>query len=89
MKRLITLAALAALAACTKPAIRTEDGGAADRTVELMAVAPDGTHLWRFDTGDRYVYFASSGAGWTENCGKNCRRDVQVPTADPLQAVQP
>lgn len=94
MPKKLALALIMALplAACEAPVkpISTEDGGANDRTVDLMAVAPDGTHLWRFNTGGRPVYFASTGAQWEERCGKRCRRDVQVPTAmpsDPLEAA--
>lgn len=87
MRLALALVGFAALAGCGKPPINTQDGGAPGRSVDLMAVAPDGTNLWRFDAGSRDVYFASSGAQWTESCGKNCRRDVHVPTADPLEAA--
>lgn len=88
MRKLIILAALG-LAACGRAPISSEEGGAPDRTVELMAEAPDGTKLWRYDPGkgSRYVYFASTGTSQTQGCGKNCTRTVTVPTAtDPLEA---
>lgn len=84
---LLAASAAVALTGCESAPIRREAGGAPDRNVDLMAVAPDGTQLWRFNDSGRTVYFASSGAQWTRHCGKNCSRKVQVPTADPLQAA--
>jgi hypothetical protein len=60
-----------------------------DRPVRLVATAPDGTQLWHVYDWDNHenVYFASTGAQWEVRCGKHCRRDVRVPTADPLEAA--
>lgn len=90
----LAVVALLALVACQRtPAISTSDGGRTDNaSVSLMAIAPDGTHLWRFNNpGGRDVYFASTGTQQTVNCGKNCTREETVPTAsDPLsETVQP
>ena len=45
--------------------------------VRLVAIAPDGTHLW---VAGGSVYFASSGAQWSHPCGKGCTRTEIVPT---------
>lgn len=83
----LIIASALALSGCQREGLSRENAGADGRTVELMAEAPDGTKLWRFDAGSRYVYFASTGAEWREHCGKNCNRTVEVPTAtDPLEA---
>jgi streptogramin lyase len=89
MKLRTMIAALAALAlvGCEAPIAR-ESGGAPGRTVDLIAVTPDGTKLWRVYTlPTGFVYFASSGTNWNSDCGKNCTENMQVPTADPLEAV--
>lgn len=83
-KMTITIAISLLLAGCVQEPIRTENGGAADRTVDLVAVAPDGTHLWRYDPGggfENYVYFASRGSSRAVGCGKNCTRVETVSTA--------
>lgn len=70
------------LAACKAAPIETASAGADGRTVELIATAPDGTKLWRFEDGSkRTVYFASSGTQHDESCGKGCTRSVTVPTS--------
>lgn len=84
MNRLWIVAMAAALGACSRDPLATEQAGMDGRTVQLMAEAPDGTKLWRFDAGVRYVYFSSAGTSTTVSCGKNCRREEQVPAAVPL-----
>ena len=83
MKKIVIAVALA-LTACGAPPLETLDGGRSDGNgVSLMAVAPDGTHLWRFENGsNRDVYFASSGTQRTVGCGKSCARAEIVPTAE-------
>lgn len=85
MKALIVAACALALTACAaETPIEAYDGGGNDgRTVDLMAIAPDGTKLWRFGgKGLRHpVYFASSGTSQVVNCGKNCVKNTQVATA--------
>lgn len=86
-KRIIVLGLALAVAACGRGPIEVADGGGEDgRTVELIAVAPDGTHLWRYrDSGLRNVYFASTGTQSRVNCGKNCWRSETVGTTEDNQ----
>lgn len=77
MKKTALLLAFLALAACSK----LPDSEIPRDKIVRVATAPDGTVLWGVHTGNRDVYFASSGTQTTESCGKNCTRSVQVPTA--------
>lgn len=81
MKRIVLIATILALAACDVPKTAQPDARKKmyEGEVALFAVAPDGTKLWGAYVNGRDVYFSSTGASWVENCGKNCRRDVQVP----------
>lgn len=89
MRRLLMLAPLALLAACSV-STNTSEPGANDKIysgeVALVAEAPDGTKLWGVEPrrGGRVVYFASAGTARTVGCGKNCTRLETVPTGDPL-----
>jgi hypothetical protein len=77
MKKIAILLPLVALVACS----RLPDSEIPRDKVVRVATAPDGTVLWGVRTGNRDVYFASSGTRTTQSCGKNCTRSVEVPTA--------
>lgn len=86
MKRFVAVALLA-LAACDGSPPQTGRAPDDPQVVEqgqyvvLIAVAPDGTKLWRYNGPgtSRYVFFSAAGTSTTERCGKNCSRAVQVP----------
>ena len=48
------------------------------REVFLVAVAPDGTNLWKTKVNGYSVFFSSSGTNYTIHEGKTTR-DIQVP----------
>ncbi len=77
MRRALVFAALLGLAACDR-AQPVEQANGSPNEVFLVAIAPDGTHLWRTGGG---VYFASSGTQRTVSCGKSCTRQERVATA--------
>jgi hypothetical protein len=84
--RLIGLAVLLAVTACTMP--NSAEPGASeviDRGgVAKIAEAPDGTILWGVRSRGGYVYFSSSGTTYSEGCGKNCTRVVEIPNSVPI-----
>ena len=72
------------LAACEPP--KTAEPHASEKLsggeVVQIALAPDGTVLWKVRDGSREVYFASSGAQWQSSCGKGCSRTNTVPSVE-------
>lgn len=85
----IAILALLALAGCsvqTRTGEPDADAKLNSGGVALAATAPDGTQLWVVEVGGRRVFFASSGAHWTErrSCGKSCTttKHFDVPMAD-------
>lgn len=87
MMRAIAMALPVLASACAMPQTAEPDAGRklSGGQVAKVAEAPDGTVLWAVDAGTRRVYFSSGGgAQWTEGCGKNCTRTVDVPGAVPF-----
>lgn len=88
MKKAILVLALLSMTACNEPHNQSEAN--ANMETEsckpmLVAVADDGTRLWKLASGcrnntSRRPVFFSSGGGTqtehTEHCGKNCTRHV-------------
>lgn len=74
----VVAAAVLALVGCNKPAETTARAGL-DFTVDRL-FTHDGCTVYRFIDGASYRYFTncSGSAQWSESCGKNCSRDVQV-----------
>lgn len=83
--RILAIAALALLGACDKPAMQTERTDNPNISTELL-FNQNGYLVYRFYDGGRAHYFVipegTVTSTYTENCGKNCRRDVteEVPT---------
>lgn len=81
-KIMLSLAALAMVAGCEKPAESVAHAGAGF-TVERL-FTHDGCTVYRFrDTYHRYFtrcdgVTAQSTTTWQESCGKNCTRPVEV-----------
>ncbi len=79
---LIIIVACVFLAGCGKPS-NTAERAIQERLdagdVALVAIAPDGTHLWAVYDRGRTVYFAASAAQWTERHGKTSET-IQVPS---------
>lgn len=85
MKRLIALMVLMTLAACERPAESTAPTTNNEYNVERLFTT-DGCTVYRFHDNFTRYYFVKCDAGqhgtqWQENCGKNCNRSVEVPTA--------
>lgn len=86
MKRaIIALVVLAALSGCErKPAEASATAGVGFVVERLFT--HDGCTVYRFvDVYTRYFTkcdgAATSHMGWSESCGKNCTRPVEIPTA--------
>ena len=81
-KIMLSLAALAMVAGCEKPAESVAHTGAGF-TVERL-FTHDGCTVYRFsDSSKRYFtrcdgIAAQSTTTWQESCGKNCTRPVEV-----------
>lgn len=84
----IALALLTALTGCHKPAESSSSAGIEFRVDKLFT--HDGCTVYRFnDSGYRYFAkcegAATSRMEWSESCGKNCTRPVDVPTSYALK----
>ena len=82
-KIMLSLAALAMVAGCDKPAESVVRTGAGF-TVERL-FTHEGCTVFRFEDGGSSRYFtrcdgiaAQSTTTWQESCGKNCTRHVEV-----------
>ena len=82
-KIMLSLAALALVAGCDKPAESVVRTGAGF-TVERL-FTHEGCTVFRFEDGGSSRYFtrcdgvtAQSTTTWQESCGKNCTRPVEV-----------
>ena len=82
-KIMLSLAALAMVAGCNKPAesVAHTEGGF---TVERL-FTHEGCAVFRFEDGGRNRYFtrcdgiaAQSTTTWQESCGKSCTREIEV-----------
>ncbi len=86
-KIMLSLAALAMVAGCEKPAESVAHTGAGF-TVERL-FTHDGCTVYRFrDPNHRYFtrcdgVTAQSTTTWQESCGKNCTRPVEVSGSKP------
>jgi hypothetical protein len=77
------LIALLLLASCAKDPVAT--GRTDNPEIDVGTLFDhEGCRVYRFHDGDRSVYYAkcyaSSETAWSESCGKNCHRQVNVPT---------
>jgi hypothetical protein len=83
-KFIITLALLTILTGCTKQAESSSAAGVEFRVDRLFT--HDSCTVYRFSDGGIYRYFvkcegaATSSTEWHESCGKNCTRNVDMPT---------
>lgn len=76
MYRILLISALL-LAACDNVSIPQKKVEGSPREVVLVAIAPDGTHLWGVYEKGVSVFFASCGAHWKTSNGKvTTRHDV-------------
>ena len=86
-KIMLSLAALAMVAGCEKPAESVAHTGAGF-TVERL-FTHDGCTVYRFsDSSKRYFtrcdgIAAQSTTTWQESCGKNCTRPVEISVGRP------
>jgi hypothetical protein len=75
MKKILAFCCLLFACGQTDAEITLEYKKQLNEPVKLIAIAPDGTHLWKVkDTtmgGTLYVYFASSGAQFTDDTTRN------------------
>lgn len=72
------------LSSCKASPQETKQTSNAEIKVELL-FEHEGVRMYRFQDGSRYHYYAVPRSGWssvmyTENCGKNCSREVSIPT---------
>ena len=82
-KIMLSLAALAMVAGCGKPAESVAPAGENCSVVRLFT--PEGCTVFRFSDGNRRRYFARCDGDteqptttWQESCGKNCERPDEV-----------
>ena len=86
MKHIIAaLIACGLLVGCSRPAERTSETSNSNFNVERL-FTHEGCTAYRFwDAGIRRYYVACDGrsasTSWTERCGKNCSRPVEIATA--------
>lgn len=78
MKRITALVTLALLAGCSGPAEVTQTVGGGYQVDRLFT--HEGCTVYRFEDGGFSRYFTNcrGSASWTESCGKNCSRPVEV-----------
>lgn len=76
LRALVAPLVLLAVAACKPEPIPLNSTGPTEG-VKLIAIAPDGTKLWRI--GD--IHFSAAGTSRRVSCGKSCTRDELVPNA--------
>lgn len=75
----IIIASFLLLAACGKIESESTQKAGIDATVERLFTV-DGCTVYRFiDSGNkRYFTNCKGSTQWSENCGKNCSRDVGI-----------
>lgn len=78
MKRILVLAAILALAGCSKPA-ETSTSVGSEFVVDTL-FTHEGCTVYRFNDGGNNRYFTncSGSTTWRENCGKNCTRNMNI-----------
>jgi hypothetical protein len=86
-KTMFACVALLGLAGCmeSKPAAETSQTNNAAIQVDTL-FTKDGCTVYRFEDAGRSRYFVRCESGqtrteWTESCGKNCTRPVEIPGA--------
>lgn len=81
MRIFLGLIAVALVAGCAKEPESVATVGAGGVQAETL-FTHEGCRVYRFSDNGRYVYYTncSGSAKWAENCGKNCIRNVNVPT---------
>lgn len=84
-KTLIACLALAALTACSKQAVSTEQSNNPEIQVDTLFIK-DGCTVYRFRDGGYARYFTKCGGhtqtNWQESCGKNCTLPVEITTKE-------
>lgn len=69
---------LLVLGGCSEEGVREVPSDAGAGSVTLMREV-DGVKVYRFYDGTQRVYFTTMGdAIWSENCGKNCSRNMRT-----------
>lgn len=82
--RALLLLAVVLTSGCAKEAQESKPSSNAAITVELL-FEHEGVRMYRFRDGGHYRYYAVPTSGvwataqWSEGCGKNCTRDVELP----------
>lgn len=78
MKKLLVILSLAVLAGCTKQA--AESSAVGKQFVVDKLFTHEGCTVYRFQDGGYYRYYTncSGSTNWTENCGKNCSRPMNI-----------
>lgn len=78
MKKLLVILCVAVLAGCTKRAEQSSAAGTEFVVDKLFT--HEGCTVYRFEDGGRYLYYTncSGSTSWTENCGKNCSRPMNI-----------
>jgi hypothetical protein len=78
MKRILVLAAILALAGCSKPA-ETSTSVGREFVVDTL-FTHEGCIVYRFNDGGNNRYFTncSGSTTWRENCGKGCTRQTGI-----------
>lgn len=85
MKKSIIILAALALAGCERPPAESVAKAGNGYQVERLFTY-DGCTVYRFEVSGYGRYFtrcegaASTSTQWSESCGKNCTRPVDVPT---------
>ena len=85
MKSVLLLLVVFALTGC-KPPITPEQSEAAGKGFQVDRLfTHEGCTVFRFEDSGRYRYFSKcdgprSETSWVEGCGKNCTREVSIPT---------
>jgi hypothetical protein len=78
MKKILILAAILALAGCSKPAETSTSVGREFVVDKLFT--HEGCTVYRFNDGGNNRYFTNcqGSTSWTESCGKNCTRQMNI-----------
>ena len=78
MKKILVLAAILALAGCSKPAETSTQVGREFVVDKLFT--HEGCTVYRFTDGGNNRYFTNcqGSTSWTEQCGKGCTRQVGI-----------
>lgn len=83
MKKILIIISFGLLASCDEPnrGVEVLKTNNSEFDVHLLFEV-DGCKVYRFMDYGRERYFSNCNGSveWTESCGKNCTRDVQVPT---------